>query len=63
MRNYAIIYNDVIENVVVWDGESEYIFPEGAEVLDITDIPGAGRGCYRTESGWRNPKDDVVEEQ
>jgi hypothetical protein len=62
MRNYAIIFNDVIDNVIVWDGESPYTFPENAEVLDVTDMAGVGRGCYRTESGWRNPKDDVLEE-
>jgi hypothetical protein len=62
MKNYAIIIDDVIQNVIVWDEESPYQFPANSEILDVTGMLGVGVGCYRTESGWRNPKDDVREE-
>jgi len=36
MANYAIIRNGVVENLVVYDGETRFT-PEGCEVVEATD--------------------------
>lgn len=45
MRYWAVIRDNVVENVVVWDGHSEWSPPAGCGLVDITDMenaPGPG---------------------
>jgi hypothetical protein len=37
MANYAIINNGVVENVIVWDGESEY--PNSTALINLASHP------------------------
>jgi hypothetical protein len=42
MANYAVISNDVVENVIVWDGAAPY--PNSEELIDLTANPQVGPG-------------------
>ena len=44
MANYAVVKNGVVENVVVWDGQSAFSV-EGAELVEATDNARVG-GTY-----------------
>ncbi|MDE1006993.1 MAG: hypothetical protein OSB38_15130 [Paraburkholderia fungorum] len=37
MQNYAVVSNGVVENVIVWDGESEY--PDSAALISLASNP------------------------
>lgn len=51
MGRYAIIRDGVVENVTLWDGESEWSPPEGAEI----------RGCSADVGpGWLVDGEDLV---
>lgn len=39
---YAVIANGAVENVIVWDGESEY--PNSAQLIDLSEHPQVGPG-------------------
>ncbi|MFP3647555.1 hypothetical protein [Paraburkholderia sp. SIMBA_054] len=34
---YAIVENDVVTNVIVWDGASDWTPPEGSEAVAVPD--------------------------
>lgn len=41
--NYAVIRNGLVENVVSWDGETDWTPPEGSDVVALHDrIAGPG---------------------
>ncbi|MBW9433362.1 tail fiber assembly protein [Atlantibacter hermannii] len=45
MSNYALIKNDVVVNVIEWDGEAEFTVPDNQQLINISDIsepPGIG---------------------
>lgn len=45
MKTWALIENNVVVNVIVWDGESEWTPPDGQALVDLTGIdpePGPG---------------------
>lgn len=42
MTNYAVVANGVVENVIVWDGESEY--PNSSALINLTAHPEVGPG-------------------
>jgi hypothetical protein len=44
MRTWALIKNNIVENVIVWDGESEWTSPESFIVVEITNS--------NTSIGW-----------
>lgn len=33
---YAVVANGIVENIVVWDGDSEWSAPDGATAVPIT---------------------------
>jgi hypothetical protein len=39
---YAVIANGVVENVIVWDGQSEY--PGSDSLINLESIPWVGPG-------------------
>ena len=36
MTNYAVVKNGVVENIVVWDGQTAFSI-EGSEIVEATD--------------------------
>ncbi len=41
LRRYAVVRDGVVENVVLWDGESDWAPPEGSTLVeDIAAGPG-----------------------
>lgn len=38
MKRYAVIKNDKVNNIAIWDGKSEWN-PEADSLVDITDMP------------------------
>ena len=55
--NHAVIVNDQIVNVIVWDGEASYAPLAGGEVALLSTLPnGAGVGWTRDAGGiWQAP--------
>ena len=56
--NYAVINTDsgLVVNVVVWDGESEWIPPEGHEVVGLSTDSTIRIGSIRESDGtFTNP--------
>lgn len=39
---YALIHDDVVENVVLWDGSSAWTVPEGLAAVPCPDAVGPG---------------------
>lgn len=52
--NYAVIRNGIVENVVVWDGLSEWGAPESTEVVSLEQSP-AGIGWTYTDGTFTPP--------
>lgn len=45
MSNYALVKNDIVVNVIAWDGENEFTVPDNQQLINISDInetPGIG---------------------
>ncbi len=38
MNRYAIIKDDVVINVIIWDGKSEWNSPEGTKVIQSDSL-------------------------
>ena len=55
MKNYALINkgNNIIENVILWDGVSPYDVPDHMIAVEITE-PNVG-------IGWRYEAGDLIE--
>jgi hypothetical protein len=50
VRRYAVVRNNIVENVIVIEGDGSWYSVEGAEVIDVTDIF-VGPGFTRNEDG------------
>ena len=60
MKVWTLIKNNVVENVVLWDGISEWSPPDGYTLIDITDMEnGPGPGWTYENDAFIAP---VVEE-
>lgn len=59
-KNFAVIRDDVIENVVVWDGGDDWTPPEGATVRSLPE--GAGIGWRLVKKVWTAPEPVVAPE-
>jgi hypothetical protein len=53
MSRYALVQNDVVVNVVLWDGETEYN-PDG-ELVAIADDEVVGPVWTRAKGKWVAP--------
>ena len=38
MSNYAVVESGVVTNVIVWDGITGIVFPEGAQIIQIDAV-------------------------
>jgi hypothetical protein len=58
MATYALIHDDQIVNMIVWDGEDAYTPAADIEIVAATDLPeGAGIGWSKDQSGnWIAPE-------
>jgi len=52
-RQFAVIRNDTIENVVVWDGGDDWTPPQDATVRSLPE--GAGIGWRFVDGLWTPP--------
>jgi len=41
---WAVVRDGVVENTVVWDGESAWSPPDGADLVSLADHPHVGIG-------------------
>lgn len=57
---YAIVNNGIVENVIVWDGETPYTPPEGSIIVQ-SDVAGIG-WSYNYETGEFTPPESPVDE-
>lgn len=53
MKNYLVIKNNIVENIIVWDGESEYDPGEGYELVE--QVGNEGIGWNRSDNGDFSP--------
>lgn len=61
VKKYAIVRNNIVENVVLWDGVSEWGHPEGCDLVDVTDLK-VGPRCIRNEDGtFSAPQEEPTE--
>jgi hypothetical protein len=58
MNRYLVIENDLVTNVVVWDGESEWIAPDGAVIEQAEDH--IGIGWRKVDGQWIAPEPLVL---
>ena len=54
MSNYLILKDNEVINTVVWDGESEWIAPEGTTA--VVAPAGVGIGWTKSGSDWIAPE-------
>lgn len=50
VKKFAIVINNVVDNVVVWDEESNWGNPPGSDLVDVTDMF-VGPGFIRNADG------------
>lgn len=66
-ERYAVIRDGVVENVVVWDGESDWSPPEGALLVQSDEAgPGDGydgKAFTRPEPAPADPPQPTIEEK
>ena len=56
-----MVLNNIVENVVLWDGVSEWGPPEGCDLVDVTDLK-VGPRCIRNEDGtFSAPSEEPTE--
>jgi hypothetical protein len=53
MANYAIVSNGVVENVIVWDGETP--FPGSDGLIDLASNPQVGPGYLYADGIFTAP--------
>jgi hypothetical protein len=61
MGRYAVIRDDVVENVVLWDGETKWEPPEGTELVELGE-ESVGPGYTRVDDGWEAPEREDEDE-
>ncbi len=64
MGNWAVVNdtNNIVENIILWDGESTWSGPEGYTCIDLTDHPGVGADwTYDSETQAFTPPSEVPE--
>ncbi|MDT6993899.1 hypothetical protein [Burkholderia cenocepacia] len=49
MSSYAVVSNGVVENVVVWDGESDWQPPENATLIELPEGTFVSIGCLASQ--------------
>lgn len=37
MKNYAVIQNNIVTNIIIWDGMATWSPPQGSSLVDLTD--------------------------
>lgn len=57
---YAIIRNNIVENIIVWDGVSPYTPPEGT-ILVQTDTAGIGWTYDSATGEFTPPAEPAIE--
>lgn len=60
VKKFAIVINNVVDNVVVWDEESNWGNPPGSELVDVTDVF-VGPGFTMNEDGTFSPPAEDAE--
>lgn len=50
---YAVIRDGLVENVIAWDGKTEWTPDPDVSVIDCPDH--VGPGWFHNESGWIAP--------
>ena len=43
-KRWALIEGNIVANVIVWDGMTEWKRPEGSVLEEITEVPNVGIG-------------------
>lgn len=56
---YAVIRNGTVENLVVWDGETDWTAPEGTEVVALDDRPAGPGWTYDGTSFTAPPEEEL----
>lgn len=60
VRRYAIVRNNIVENVIAIEGDGSWYTVDGAEVIDVTDIF-VGPGFIRNADGTFSRPEEVIE--
>lgn len=56
MKNYAVIQNNTVTNVIVWDGEGEFTLAPGMTLTVIENLPsGVWMGWSLNNGTWSPP--------
>ena len=54
--SYAVIENEMVVNVIVWDGEAEFTVPDNQQLINISDISEQpGIGWVYSDGGFTAP--------
>lgn len=59
MGNYAIVKNNVVEGVIVWDGVSEWTPPEGTIIIETES---AGIGWSWDGNSFQRPPEEAEQQ-
>lgn len=57
VRRYAIVRNNIVENVIIIDGDGSWYTVEGAEVIDVTDIFVGPEFIYNEDGTFSQPSE------
>lgn len=55
MKNYALVENGVVVNVIVWDGQSSWQPPDGQTAVLVPDDAYAGIGSTYSNGAFGEP--------
>ena len=47
---WAIVINGIVDNIVLWDGVTEWMLPANSQAIQLLDVEWCGIGCLYNES-------------
>lgn len=57
--NYAVIRAGTVENVVLWDGETDWTPPEGTDLVALNDQPAGPGWTFDGTTFTAPPEEDL----
>ena len=61
MKKYAIVNSEnIVENVILWDGSSDWVAPQGKTLIDVENVK-CGIGWTHSNGTFSEPPAQAVE--
>ncbi len=55
-KRFAVVKSGTVENVILWDGETPWTLPEGAELVELNDSAAVSPGFLYQTGAFVDPR-------